>query len=53
MKPLRLGVDTNVLSDLADGLDAAVYAFEVLAQRLATSEVFVLPGALSVKGHSP
>lgn len=46
MKPLRLGVDTNVLLDLADGLDSVVDAFAVLAQRLPSSDVFVVPSVL-------
>jgi len=46
MKPLRLGVDTNVLLDLADGVDSVVDAFAVLAQRLVSSDVFILPSVL-------
>lgn len=46
MKPLRLGVDTNVLLDLADGVEAVVDAFAVLAQRLPSSDVFVVPSVL-------
>ena len=46
MKPLRLGVDTNVLLDLADGVDAVVDAFAVLAQRFPSSDVLVVPSVL-------
>lgn len=46
MKPLRLGVDTNVLLDLADGVEAVADAFAVLAQRLPSSDVFVVPSVL-------
>jgi len=46
MTPLRLGVDTNVLLDLADGEESVADAFAVLAQRLVSSDVFVLPSVL-------
>ncbi|HEV2207971.1 MAG TPA: type II toxin-antitoxin system VapC family toxin [Verrucomicrobiae bacterium] len=46
MKPLRLGVDTNVLLDLADGEERVADAFSVLAHRLASSDICVLPSVL-------
>jgi hypothetical protein len=46
MKPLRLAVDTNVLLDLADGVEAVVDAFDLLDQRLPEKDVVVLPSVL-------
>lgn len=46
MKPLRLGVDTNVLLDLAEGVDTVADAFAVLDQRLPSSDILVLPSVL-------
>jgi len=45
-KPLRLAVDTNVLLDLADGVEAILDAFAVLDQRLPASDTLVVPSVL-------
>jgi hypothetical protein len=46
MKPLRLAVDTNVLLDLADGVEAVVDAFALLDQRLPGNDTLIVPSVL-------
>ena len=46
MKPLRLAVDTNVLLDLAEGLDSVVDAFALLDERLPGNDTLVVPSVL-------
>jgi predicted nucleic acid-binding protein len=46
MKPLRLAVDTNVLLDLADGVEAVVDTFALLDQRLPGNDTLVVPSVL-------
>jgi hypothetical protein len=46
MKPLRLAVDTNVLLDLADGVEAVVDTFALLGQRLPGNDTLVVPSVL-------
>ncbi len=46
MKPSRLAVDTNVLLDLADGVDDVVDAADVIADRLPDAEQLVTPSVL-------
>ncbi len=46
MKPLRLAVDTNVLLDLAEGVESIVDTFAVLDQRLPGSDTLVVPSVL-------
>lgn len=46
MKPLRLAVDTNVLLDFADSVDAVLDAFDLLDQRLPDKDMLVVPSVL-------
>jgi len=46
MKPLRLGVDTNVLLDLAEGVEAILDSFALLDQRLPGNDMLVVPSVL-------
>ena len=46
MKPLRLAVDTNVLLDLAEGVDAVVDTLALLDQRLPGNDMLVVPSVL-------
>jgi predicted nucleic acid-binding protein len=46
MKPLRLAVDTNVLLDLAEGVEAVLDAFALLDQRLPGNDTLVVPSVL-------
>ena len=46
MKPLRLAVDTNVLLDLADGVEAVLDTFALLDQRLPGNDMLVVPSVL-------
>jgi hypothetical protein len=46
MKPLRLAVDTNVLLDLAEEVDAVLDTFALLDQRLPGNDVLVVPSVL-------
>jgi len=46
MKPLRLAVDTNVLLDLAEGVESVLDAFAILEQRLPDHDLYVLPSVL-------
>jgi hypothetical protein len=46
MKPLRLAADTNVLLDLADGVEAVVDALAVIEQRLPEVDKLVVPTVL-------
>src|SRR5512146_1962723 len=46
MKPLRLAVDTNVLLDLAEGVESVLDAFGLLDQRLPEKDVLVVPSVL-------
>jgi predicted nucleic acid-binding protein len=46
MKPLRLAVDTNVLLDLAEGVDAVVDTLALLDQRLPGKDMLIVPSVL-------
>jgi predicted nucleic acid-binding protein len=46
MKPLRLALDTNVLLDLAEGVESVLDTLAVLHQRLPGSDVLVVPSVL-------
>jgi hypothetical protein len=46
MKPLRLAVDTNVLLDLAEGVEAVLDTLALLDQRLPGNDTLVLPSVL-------
>ncbi len=46
MKPLRLAVDTNVLLDLAEGVESVVDALAVIEQRLPEVDKLVVPSVL-------
>ena len=46
MKPSRLAVDTNVLLDIADGVDDVLDAADVIADRLPDAEQLVTPSVL-------
>jgi predicted nucleic acid-binding protein len=46
MKPLRLAVDTNVLLDLAAGVDSVQDAFSLLQERLPGADILVVPSVL-------
>jgi predicted nucleic acid-binding protein len=46
MKPLRLAVDTNVLLDLAEGVEAVLDALTLLDQRLPNHDRLVVPSVL-------
>lgn len=46
MKPSRLAVDTNVLLDIANGLDDVLDAAAVIADRLTDTEQLVTPSVL-------
>jgi hypothetical protein len=46
MKPLRLAVDTNVLLDLAGGVEAVLDAFALLDQRVPGNDTLVVPSVL-------
>ena len=46
MKPLRLGVDTNVLLDLADEVEAVVDTLAILEQRLPDIDTLIVPSVL-------
>jgi predicted nucleic acid-binding protein len=46
MKLLRLAVDTNVLLDFADGVDAVLDSFAILEQRLPDRDMLVVPSVL-------
>jgi predicted nucleic acid-binding protein len=46
MKPLRLAVDTNVLLDLAEGVDAVLDAFALLDRRRPGNTALVVPSVL-------
>ena len=46
MKPSRLAVDTNVLLDIADGVDDVLDAATVIAARLPDAEQLVTPSVL-------
>ena len=46
MKPLRLAVDTNVLLDLADGVEAVLDTVAIIDQRLPDSDILVVPSVL-------
>ncbi|MEI6396437.1 MAG: hypothetical protein WCT12_35690 [Verrucomicrobiota bacterium] len=46
MKPLRLAVDTNVLLDLAEGMDAVLDTFALLDQRMPGNDMLIVPSVL-------
>ena len=46
MKPLRLAVDTNVLLDLAEGVEAVLDTLALLDQRLPGNDTLVVPSVL-------
>ena len=46
MKPSRLAVDTNVLLDIADGVNDVLDAADVIAERLPEAEQLVTPSVL-------
>ena len=46
MKPSRLAVDTNVLLDIADGVNDVLDAADVIANRLPDAEQLVTPSVL-------
>lgn len=46
MKPSRLAVDTNVLLDIAAGVNDVVDAADIIADRLPDAEQLVTPGVL-------
>jgi predicted nucleic acid-binding protein len=46
MKPLRLAVDTNVLLDLAEGVEAILDTLALLDQRLPGNDTLVVPSVL-------
>ena len=46
MKPLRLAADTNVLLDLAEGVESVLDALAVIEQRLPDTDKLVVPSVL-------
>jgi len=46
MKPLRLAVDTNVLLDLAEGVEAILDTLTLLDQRLPGNDILIVPSVL-------
>ena len=46
MKPLRLSADTNVLLDLAEGVESVLDALAVIEQRLPETDSFAVPSVL-------
>ena len=46
MKPLRLAVDTNVLLDLAEGVESVLDTLALLDQRLPGNDTLVVPSVL-------
>ncbi len=46
MNPLRLAVDTNVLLDVAEGVESAVDALALIQQRLPETDKLVVPSVL-------
>jgi predicted nucleic acid-binding protein len=46
VKPSRLAVDSNVLLDIADGVDDVLDAADVIAERLPDAEQLVTPSVL-------
>ncbi len=46
MKPLRLAADTNVLLDLAEGVESVLDALAVIEQRLPETDKLVVPSVL-------